>query len=131
MPNELNQQTESQRLWHIIGTVRDSATNRTIQGSDADLQVVLHPISKVKESGKFDIPLVSTTPFGQEILDYDLQIEDKTNHYHTSDPIRLEDFREQFKNTRIIDLPDSYLKLIKKTSGSEDSVVASTIKEFN
>jgi len=130
LPNEFNAQTKSEKPWEITGTVKDATTNRPIKKSDAELQIVLQPISRVKESGSFNLYLVSTTPLGKEILDYELQIEDKKDLYFTSDVIQLDEFREQFKDKRIIKLPDSCLKLTKKSLAT-DSIPASSPQEFN
>jgi hypothetical protein len=131
LPNEFTQQTKSEEPWEIIGTIKDATTNKTIQkNSDAELQVVLQPFSRVKESGSFTLYLVSTKPIGKEILDYELQIEDKKGVYLSSDVIQLDEFRDQFKDTRKIKIPDSCLKLTKKPTGLVDSVSVSPPKEF-
>jgi len=130
LPHQFTQESTKKDLWEITGNVRDADTNKKIQSSQADLQVILEPYSKVK-GGTFTLYLPSAIINGKEKLDYRLQVEDNKEIYLSSNELNLDEIKDQFKKTKVIQIPDSVLMLNKKVSASVDTVKVLPVKEVN
>ncbi len=130
LPNKFSYQPDPVKdLWEISGNVTDANTHRPIQTSEGNLQVILEPTSKVT-SGTFTLYLLSSLFHGKEKLDYRLQVEDNKGGYLSSNEINLDNFREQFKNSQEIHLPDSCLMLSRKTTIAADSAKIGDLNEI-
>ena len=129
LPNKFAQQPDPVKdLWEVTGHVTDATTKKAIETSEADLLVILEP-SSIVSSGTFTLYLLSPTFHGKQRLDYRLQVEDNKGGYLSSNKINLDNFREQFKNTQEIHLPDSCLMLSKKVS-SADTAKTGSVNEI-
>ena len=130
LPHQFTQVSTKKDLWEITGNVKDADTNKKIQSSQADLQVILEPYSKVK-GGTFTLYLPSAIINGKEKLDYRLQVEDNKEVYLSSNELNLDEIKDQFKKTRVIQLPDSVLMLTKKITATVDTLKVQPAREAN
>jgi hypothetical protein len=128
LPHQFSQENDVDNLWEVKGNVLDATTRSKIKSNQADLQVVLEPYSKVK-GGVFTIYLPSSIINGKEKLDYRLQVEDNKEVYLSSNELNLDDLKDQFKKTRVIQLPDSALMLNKKDIVSVDTLSVQPVTE--